>query len=62
VTIRIINANLVEISLNEKIISVKTDDESAVQLAFKLTDWSEYYARMDRSEENTDLIELEKYQ
>ena len=54
------NFNEVRIMLDcGKVITVRTDNGTAYQLALELTDWSAMFKREDDAEEITQIIELE---
>lgn len=55
----IIHNNLVVLTFaNGKVFSITTDDGTAVELANKLTDWSEVFAREDAANEDTQEIQV----
>lgn len=55
--IRVINTNLVEITLpSGKVFTVSSDNGSAPRMASKLLDWSELFSREDQSDEVTHVV------
>lgn len=55
--IRTVNKNLVEIVLpSGKVFTVTSDNETALNMAFEILDWSEMFTREDSAEEVTQII------
>lgn len=55
--IKAINDNEVQVEVKGRIITVRSDDGTALLLAIELVDWSEYFRRIDEADEVTQILE-----
>lgn len=58
--LEVVNNNLVLIHLGAKVFRVVTDDNTAIELANRLTNWDEMFKREDAANEPTQEIEIKK--